>query len=637
MKKLGEVSQDKFGSGLGLNTKGENQDWSGLVGKMSLNMRKLVCQFYGVFRELQLAAQQEDFGPNSVILASAAYRNVIETTCKDMLVDESSEELELLYDCGAIWYLCEICLLNNEGSVSLKLIDWLNSIIKNDYDINANTFMDTNQYPEPEKSQEYWEILYRYALANDMDQVSNLICLDSQYRQWAQGSDPHEDLESELHKLYNAIEQILTYYPLNDEGSFRMDSFRTWQNAIQEHILTNKHLDDKLRVVFEILVGDKEIIREYSKNWKEFLCAHIGYCEPQCTIIDLESLFKKLLRYFPECQDDGLFNLYLNITQKNISKVVVKVGEIGSWWMVSHLVDLFYHADIVQDHLGIEQKREDFFSKYSQALSNQNLINLIPAYLCYCCPKTGKDLLRKILEKTPIRSEKQAVLFLGYCTVYELGVDFTKILKTILANQMHQNKQYCSALRWYTDAGEIKSATEVTTLLLNDVVKRFRLCDAALLRLIVNDIQSKEKIQLDEKFKGKINDVTGDSLEQNLQFLVVFHRIVAAFQLDRFDIVQEGLILLFQGIAPKRFWLSFLLDIQVIIEEQKFVFGVAELTVFMRALEQLSFSIHTEFLGEPTTFPTTQQILKNVLIQNYAKSLMRNTNIGVGASMTGII
>jgi hypothetical protein len=56
------------------------------------------------------------------------------------------------------------------------------------------------------------------------------------------------------------------------------------------------------------------------------------------------------------------------------------VGELGSWWMLSHLSDLFYHAGVVDDYFEFGQKREYFISHHVKSLMNQSII-----FYSFCC------------------------------------------------------------------------------------------------------------------------------------------------------------------------------------------------------------------------------------------------------------
>lgn len=60
--------------------------------------------------------------------------------------------------------------------------------------------------------------------------------------------------------------------------------------------------------------------------------------------------------------------------------------------------------------------------------------------------------------------------------------------------------------------------------------------------------------------------------------------------------MQSGIVAALNGAAPQRFWVTLLLDSKMMIEEKGVVFGVNETTVLMKALEQLSFSLHKEYL-----------------------------------------
>jgi hypothetical protein len=150
--------------------------------------------------------------------------------------------------------------------------------------------------------------------------------------------------------------------------------------------------------------------------------------------------------------------------------------------MLSHLSDLFYHAHIMGDHLEFGQKRELFIYQHAMSLLNQGIFlktryfrisfnrsdlnTLVPAYLAFGCPKNGKEILKKILRSTPLASEKHACQMLTTCAQYKLDRDVAVALKTTMAHQLRQRKQYTAAMRWFIDANDIPMASIVSSLLL---------------------------------------------------------------------------------------------------------------------------------------------------------------------------
>jgi len=81
----------------------QNRDQVANMKPMSKNMRKIVCQFYSVFRMLQVESQQEMNDSSYVQYASFAYREVIENGCMSIVdFQKESGELVTLQNCEAI-------------------------------------------------------------------------------------------------------------------------------------------------------------------------------------------------------------------------------------------------------------------------------------------------------------------------------------------------------------------------------------------------------------------------------------------------------------------------------------------------------------------------------------------------------
>jgi len=314
--------------------------------------------------------------------------------------------------------------------------------------------------------------------------------------------------------------------------------------------------------------------------------------------------------------------------------------DLGSWWMLSHLADLFHHAGVRDEHDDnfIEMKREEFFSQHAKRLANEDLITFVPAYLTLGCPLGGKDDLKVFLPQIPITSEKQASLLLSICKTYQLEDSFQNNIKKTIAQQMNDKKQYCAALKWYIGTDDDGASSAVSNTLLNTVVKRINQCDAPLIKMILNEMQCQAKIAMptDDELT-ETNDIGRDYFN-NLQFLVVFHSVVSAFQAEKYDLVESGLVSLLKGVAPKRFWLLLLLDAKMLIETRKIIFGPTETSLLMRALDQISETLHDEYLvqDKDNNWPLLHQNLKNVFVQNYSKSVLKNGSFGVASNAIGM-
>jgi len=227
---------------------------------------------------------------------------------------------------------------------------------------------------------------------------------------------------------------------------------------------------------------------------------------------------------------------------------------------------------------------------------------------------------------------------LSICKTYQLEDSFQNNIKKTIAQQMNDKKQYCAALKWYIGTDDDGASSAVSNTLLNTVVKRINQCDAPLIKMILNEMQCQAKIPMPtDDALTETNDIDRDYFK-NLQFLVVFHSVVSAFQAGKYDLVESGLVSLLKGVAPKRFWLIFLLDAKMLIETRKVIFGPTETSLLMRALDQISYTLHDEYLVhyKDNNWPLLHQNLKNVFVQNYSKSLLKNASRGVGSNAVGM-
>lgn len=66
--------------------------------------------------------------------------------------------------------------------IAPSLVNWLNALPIDDFDINPEIFSESDSYPAPEKTKDYWECLYHFAIHGDFEIVRALLALDTRYQ-----------------------------------------------------------------------------------------------------------------------------------------------------------------------------------------------------------------------------------------------------------------------------------------------------------------------------------------------------------------------------------------------------------------------------------------------------------------------
>lgn len=56
-------------------------------------------------------------------------------------------------------------------------------------------------------------------------------------------------------------------------------------------------------------------------------------------------------------------------------KLFGALENLGSWWMLSHLSDLFFRAGVMEDDFDFGKKREEYILQYSKWLAEESMLN----------------------------------------------------------------------------------------------------------------------------------------------------------------------------------------------------------------------------------------------------------------------
>jgi len=233
-------------------------------------------------------------------------------------------------------------------------------------------------------------------------------------------------------------------------------------------------------------------------------------------------------------------------------------------------------------------------------------------------------------------------VMLSVCEKFDIRKDFQNLLKVSMGNNLEKKGYYCSALKWFMQAGDVIQATRASTILLDNIINRINLVDVALIQMTVNALQK----EIPEKKIGTslryTNQTEGDDLKRNLIFIYLFNQIVIAYQEEKYEIVQSGIISLLKDFSPNRYWLFLLLDAKLLIETKKVIFAPLDLTTLMDSLAHLSnIRQHSNFREEKEdgieSWPNIQHSLRKAFVQNFSTSILRNSNFGIGSNnFTGI-
>ncbi|XP_065668413.1 nuclear pore complex protein Nup85 isoform X3 [Hydra vulgaris] len=547
--------------------------WSAQSSQNSIN-RKLFNETREIFLSLQESCEEEKPTLDVLLKISHQYRAVIQSCVvklrekikleRDKVISEDMKtQLDLLIIMELLWNLCEALFIESQaGGYCMKpLLNW----VKWHFDGINHSVHSLLSTDDPYSDPIYWNTIYGLVLQGRLSDVCDLL-----------KHHPYRD-EGRFDAFEN-IEELMTKMPLlqAQEGQSVTDFLKKWDVWSKECESRLEGGDfsqyPEVEEICMLLCGKDSALLKHKnicESWYEIMVAKLLYTQPTVSTFNLKQIAVDCLELFNGIDNvSALDEIVLSILSFDIHTVVEKSSEIfPNWWFVMHLTDLLYHCDLLKSYnidYGAEL-REFLLLEYSASLMSHPSLWSTAAEYFLNSPTHGRDYLAAYIERIPLDCEKKALKLIHICKTHGFPELIRDICK-VMGMKAIRRKRLGVALSWCLRSKDEAFASIITDQFL-DYYKdtgSFTQCD------LIENLGSSMLLHNKLTFLGKYYD---------------FHKLYA----DGNFLEASNLLvsLLTSNLAPKKFWLSILIDALPLLEHEELLFNSEQTYELMQCLEEL--------------------------------------------------
>eukprot|EP01137_Pigoraptor_chileana_P031449 Opistho-2@19292 len=528
--------------------------------------RKLLLQSHGTFAMLQDDARQSGgLSQGQLLQYSRLYRSVMRESVRRMQkafdVDGGDEDaaglIELAKIKEGVWHMCEIFFINHAPNALAQpfFADWVrwNAPAVGYSHISAASITDDNA--------EYWRAVSQLIVQGRTEESRALLS----HRGLRVASQFNRDAATRA----AAIDEILRKFPRASSTSVPSEFLSAWTRWHEECVARRELFADDARLygVWQILTGDLQAIEREGTGWTERLCAVLLYAEPSVKLVDSPSLARRLAG-----RQGGLVDAtLLAVLEYDVHQVLRNLSHFADRSFIAHLIDLLVKSGgLPPQQLDYgSDLREFFLLEYGASLAALPGLWGISADYLSSCPVYGKHFIERTLERvSPTDSEMKAKKIMRIASNSGANDVARSVARVFGALRLSQGR-HGSALGWY--------------LKINDVAMVTALAD----RMMDKYYETGSFDSLD------MLDGLGEqmALSERLVFLAKYRELHRHYEEGDFRRAGDLLVRLFtSNLAPKRFWLTLLVDAVPLLESPDVVFDSLQTYELQRCLTELELS-----------------------------------------------
>ncbi|KAJ1922205.1 Nucleoporin nup85 [Mycoemilia scoparia] len=378
-------------------------------------------------------------------------------------------------------------------------------------------------------------------------------------------SDPvnHEDSPLDASESAEEIKNLVVGMPLRHEEtsiSAYNTKWRDWHNRCRmiyramEGGEENDEAWSHLHKLVSLLQGDEESIMESSQSWQEAVCAMLLYSQPTITVANFPDLVETCFGSFGVEESSAFDHATVSLINGNLGKFIILCNQID-WWFVAHITNLLYHMGLLEelDSMFPVDMHEYFITSYAETLVSHSSLWRVALDYFANCPKSGHEFLEQYVLHIPLTSDRK-----------------TKKLINIMAKQKSNRDQYGAAIINYSKINDTRNISQIANNLISAYISTG---DLSYVKVIDSVIGLNSLYTSSMKFLSQYRD---------------FHEL---YKSQRF--VEAGKLLvslLTTHTAPRKFWITILIDAIPLLEGDELVFDTFETYELMRCAEEIATS-----------------------------------------------
>lgn len=556
-----------------------------------------------------------------------------------------------------MWHAGETMLFTR-SPVLPGLLDWVSTHFAPHLDDSFKSLCEEAAEFEDDRARgahdhvEYWPSICAYLVRGMTKPANQLLKLHPLYGATANPAD----------NVFVILKTLIKKMPMVYRDAESTDFQSLWSQWKTEVETANSRNDifvnrpSQLRTVFSILMGDATSICQASNDWAITLVGLILYSHPTTKpheirplLLQLPSLITarastasdspRVLAFSDTVGSlgDTVDALLQAIFRLETEMILQGVLDYGNPWFSAHFLDLFSLCDVTPfeylDSNACTYHEYAFLEYVSSLMADRLPIRILVDYLG-CCPTYGRDYMVQLIARQPIHTEKEACKLLALCHSFKLSnTHASQYVTQAVVSQRARTGRLAAALAWATGP----QAKQLADALLNSVYRPLTSLDSSLLKYLktanVGDLTPADDGTTIQSHKIKIGLIvealapSSRASEGPVQFLKLYAQLLQAYQEGD---LQEALVLLGRSIgselAPKRFWMSILLDCTSILQliassatstssaSSTPVFSSSEIYDLMHCLEEAeSAERHNSIVSDNIRLTLSQQLSQAIL------------------------
>ncbi|XP_019867827.2 nuclear pore complex protein Nup85 [Aethina tumida] len=537
--------------------------------------RKFVNESNRSFLDLQNIIGEKTANKNNELLRiSRQYRSVVRACLEDLHADISKAEqaeretlqdyITIFYSVECIWHLCEILFIESiPGNVVLPfLLEWIRFHFPK-HERNAANML-AGDLAGLEQNIEFWPTVFGSLLQGRVKVVRALLKQHS-------ASDSH---------VYRLVDQVLRAMPIYDIFSgtsineFQLQ-WKHWTVDVQTKIDAKMFVSDKnLDTIMKLVVGEEQAwaeIQVHCETWYELLAAWLFYTEPTVKTFELGQFAKHCITKMNMRNRmkhlDRVLLAAIEFDELQVIKEIQQMSENG--WFVTHLTDILYHADRLNDvgkeleNFSSEKLRESFLLDYGTMLMGHKSLWQVGLDYLDRCPNDGPGAIELLLPRIPLEDEAKTRKVLREAKIRKLDHVAQSICKVQGVKSLRRGR-LGNALSWALKSQDGPFTSYLADKFLQEYTKNGKLASTDFLDNLGSCMMASDRLI----FLGKYYE---------------FHKL---YQAAEYKEAGNLLIsLLASKIIPNYFWYVLLVEAIPLLESEEIVFSSNNTLQIIHCLE----------------------------------------------------
>ncbi|XP_060068620.1 nuclear pore complex protein Nup85-like [Ylistrum balloti] len=245
--------------------------------------------------------------------------------------------------------------------------------------------------------------------------------------------------------------------------------------------------------------------------------------------------------------------------------------------------------------------REFLLLEYATSLMSHKSLWIVGVSYLDHCPEFGRKYLEHFMENISIESEKKAQKLLHICQERNL-VEQAKSICKVMGRRHMQHKRLGAALTWFLKSKDVALSTVIAERFLFEYSEKGSFSNLDLI------------------------DNLGPSmlLSNRLTFLGKYREFHKLYEEKEFQAAGQLLLSLLQArLAPKRFWVTLLVDAIPLLEAEEVIFSSSQTFDLMHCLEELM----REFKDIDVREKEKLALLRLALTRNLSRAIVKEGTV----------